>query len=273
MKVAILLATYNGEKYLKKQLDSLYNQTYLKWELYVHDDGSTDNTLEILKQYMIIHKNIRLFTSPVGCGAKNSFMFLINNVFADYYFLCDQDDVWHKDKIQKSLACMFDLENKHKETPIIVHSDLCVVDENLNMISGSFWRYMMIYPEKLVTFDQLGANSLVTGCTMLFNNATKNVIKHPAVNATMHDVWIALCVSKNNGIIYNISTPLIDYRQHKNNTLGAKNMKKQSRMNYKIRHLKTIYNQNKEVYKMLCDLEYGSIIKYIYYKLKYRYSK
>lgn len=271
-EIAILLATYNGEKYLREQLDSLYNQTYKNWTLYIHDDGSTDNTLTIIYEYQKMYNNLRVLLFPGGCGAKESFLKMLQMVDADYYLFCDQDDVWLPIKIEQSLSAIKAIEkDKGEETPILVHSDLQVVDADLRTINDSFWDMMLIRPEKLQTFSQLGAYHLVTGCTMLFNKAAKKCAKYPAKYASMHDVWVTLCVSKNKGVIFGIKTPLIMYRQHGFNTLGAKDMRKDSKLTHKLLNLREVICQNYRTYRMLMDLNYGSVFKYLYYKNSYKF--
>lgn len=270
--IAILLSTYNGEKFLGEQLDSLFNQTFLQWDLYIHDDGSNDSTKSIIAEYATKYNNIKMLNFCGGCGAKNSFLRMLQEVDADYYFFCDQDDVWDSMKVQESISQMEQLEILHsKNKPIIVHSDLTVVDRNLKTINESFWEVMMIRPESLKTFNQIGANCLVTGCTMCFNRAAKNVTLSFAEKAVMHDVWITLCVAKNNGIIFAIDKSLIKYRQHGSNTIGAKDKRKEAKLYYKIMHLGNIIKENRAAYRMLRELEYGSIFKFMYYKIKYRF--
>ena len=130
---AILLATYNGEKFLREQLDSLLQQTYSDWTLYIHDDGSTDSTKEIIKEYEQKYENITMLRYPSQKGAKNNFMSLLERVEANYYLFCDQDDVWRKDKVEKEMARMMVLEKDFPGKPVLVFSDLYVVDINLNI--------------------------------------------------------------------------------------------------------------------------------------------
>lgn len=270
-KVAILLATYNGEYYLREQLSSLFEQTFKKWTLFVHDDGSKDKSLEIVSEFASKYNNVELLNFQTGCGAKESFLTMLKIVEADYYFFCDQDDVWDPEKIETSLTQLKQLEDQHKKTmPIVVHSDMTVVDRNLNVIKKSFWEVMMIKPEYLNNFNRIGANCLVTGCTMCFNRAAKKATLFPAKNAVMHDIWITLCVAKSEGVIYAINKPLMKYRQHDSNTIGAKDKRKEAKFSYKLLHLRKIANENYSTYKMLRDLGYGSFAKYLYYKSKYR---
>jgi glycosyltransferase involved in cell wall biosynthesis len=96
--IAILMATYNGEKYLGEQIDSLLAQTNMDWQLYIHDDGSTDNTQAILQEYAQKHSNIHILEYESQRGAMKNFLSLLQRVEADYYMFCDQDDVWLKQK-------------------------------------------------------------------------------------------------------------------------------------------------------------------------------
>ena len=112
MSLAILLATYNGEKFLPEQMDSLFSQTYADFVIYAHDDGSTDQTVGILRQYekKYPEKLVILEYEPQG-GAKNNFYSLMQRIDADYYMFCDQDDVWHPEKIEKTLKKILELED------------------------------------------------------------------------------------------------------------------------------------------------------------------
>ena len=270
-KVAILLATYNGEAYLREQMESLFNQSFKDWVLYVHDDGSNDDTINIINEYKNKYDNIEILKFAGGCGAKESFLKMLFSVEADYFFFCDQDDVWEPYKVEKSLSEMEKIEmNNSVDAPVVIHSDLQVVDKDLNVISPSFWDMMLIRPEKLKTFNQLGTNCLVTGCTMLINRAAKECTIYPADNAVMHDVWVVLCVAKNKGIVYGINQTLIKYRQHGNNTLGARDMRRESRLYNKILNIKDVIQKNASTYRMLKDLNYGSVFKYLYYKILYK---
>lgn len=269
--IAILLATYNGAKFLSEQIDSILKQTCKDWTLYIHDDNSNDNTLNIIKNYVSKYRNIRLLQYSSKNGAKENFFSLLDNVEADYYFFCDQDDVWCKDKIQQSLERMEKLEAENADIPILIHSDLYITDSKLNIINNSFLKYSGIEPELLNTFNKSAASNIVTGCTMLINKKAKECIKLPTKKVTMHDTWITLCVLKAKGKVSLINKPLVFYRQHGNNTVGVNNLNKS--LLHKIQHITNAYNLNHKNYIMLKDLGYGSIIKYITYKLRYKIVK
>ena len=112
MSLAILMSTFNGEKYLKEQIDSLLNQEYEAFDIYIRDDGSTDQTVSILENYEHIYPNIYLLKDTQGnIGVFKSFMYLLSQVHADYYMFCDQDDVWLSNKISMSMKRMNELED------------------------------------------------------------------------------------------------------------------------------------------------------------------
>ena len=271
--IAILMATYNGAKYLEEQIDSILSQSSKQWHLYIHDDGSSDGTVELLNDYAGKYpEQVTVMDYPSQGGALQNFMSPLEKVEANYYMFSDQDDVWHQDKIKKEIERMYNEENvRTNKVPIIVYSDLFVVDAKLNKISDSFLTYSGIHPEFLTTFNELGASNLTTGCTMLFNHAVKEFVRHPFTAATMHDAWITLCTVKANGVLAYLSEPLIYYRQHGGNTLGAVNIKKLT-LSYKFQHLKNVLKLNQKTYHMMQALGYGSWLKYIYYKIKYKYN-
>lgn len=218
-KIDILLATYNGQQYLREQLDSILSQSYSNFRLLISDDLSTDNTREILAEYVEKDKRIIVFNQERNLGVVKNFEFLLKKVESRYYMFSDQDDIWKENKIEKSLKT---LEETNSE---LVYTDLEVVDENLNVTYESYWKLKGIYNKikKYNNFESLYLNNFVTGCTML---SKKELIKEvlPLPNTSkfvLHDYWIPLILSQKYKITY-IEEPLIKYRQHKNNKVGSK---------------------------------------------------
>lgn len=218
-KIDILLATYNGEKFLEAQLDSILNQTYSNFRLLISDDCSSDNTRKILEQYKEKDNRIVVFFQKENLGVIKNFEFLLKNVENEYYMFSDQDDIWKKEKIEKSLKKL------QESNADLVYSDLEVVDENLKVTYTSYWKLKGIYSKikKYNNFESLYLNNFITGCTII---SKKELIEKvlPLPNTSkyvLHDYWIPLIISQQGKIDY-IEEPLIKYRQHKNNKIGSK---------------------------------------------------
>ncbi len=220
-KISILLSTYNGEKYLKEQLDSLFkfNQTYKNFEIIVRDDDSSDKTLEILNTY-----SVNIMKTKENLGVKRSFEELLNyavqNSNSDYFMFCDQDDVWHDKKLEKTLAKMEEIEKEFGNIPLLVHTDLEVVDEKLNTMNSSFMNFQKISPAKN-KFHNLLIQNTITGCTVMINRKLAQMCLPIPDGAIMHDWWIGLVASQFGKIGY-LNEVTIKYRQHRSNTIGAK---------------------------------------------------
>ena len=221
MKVAILLATYNSSKFIVEQLDSLYKQTFLDWNIFVHDDGSTDNTIEILNQYKTKYGNIQIIAPEIThLGPMKNFMFLLDNTEADYYFFCDHDDIWLPNKIETSLNLIKEEELKNTNNPILFHSDCTLVEGNLNLISSSMWKYAKIYPEIMHDKKYVMTSCFITGCTLCINKHVKKIIPPIPENAIMHDWWIGINAVFNGAKIISFHKSTILYRLHGKNDSG-----------------------------------------------------
>jgi glycosyltransferase involved in cell wall biosynthesis len=219
-KVEILLATFNGEAYLAEQLDSIINQTYRNWTILVHDDGSTDNTMSIIKLYRDKYKtNIKILEDGITYGsAKENFFHLLRASSAPYIAFCDQDDIWFPDKIKNAVSMMIEIGD---DKPALVHTDLIVVDSNKNTISNSMLDFQAIPRGNRSLLGILAVNN-VTGCTMMINERAKALINNPGECAIMHDWWIAASVLFHKGEVRFLEQPSVMYRQHENNSFGAK---------------------------------------------------
>ena len=217
-KIDILLATYNGQEFLREQIDSILNQSYQDFNLIISDDSSEDETYKILKEYEKKDSRIRLFRQEKNLGLIQNFEFLLKQVTSDYFMFSDQDDIWKENKIEKSI-------NKLKqEKAALVYTDLEIVDKNLEIIYPSYWKYKNIYKKikKYNNFEALYLNNFVTGCTILAkSNYIKDIVPLPKTSKFMlHDYWTALVIASKDKIAY-LDEPTIKYRQHKNNRVGS----------------------------------------------------
>lgn len=224
LTVAICMATYNGEKYLPEQIDSILRQSYQNFMLFIRDDCSTDKTLEILKSYQKKYsdKIIVISDNSICKSAKKNFASILEwvNVHYDfhYFMFSDQDDIWLENKIEKTLSEMLKQEKKEIK-PYLIHTDLRVVDQNLNTLGNSFFSYRALNYEKKDTRHLLVQNN-ITGCTMLWNKAFNDLIDIKDENVAMHDWWMAVVASMKGEIIC-VPEATILYRQHEDNVVGA----------------------------------------------------
>jgi len=225
-EVCILLAAYDGRKYIREMIESILSQDCDNWILILSDDG--DKTADILEEYAqaypecIIH-----YQSGMRFGsAKAHFLHLLEHFHdADYIMFADQDDVWKHDKVSATLQKMHDIEIDRK-VPSLVHTDLHVVSAEGASIDSSFAHYEMIDCNN-VSFNQMILQNVVTGCTMLFNKSLAELVCRVPVmckDIVIHDWWIALIASAFGRIEF-LNCPTIDYRQHGNNSVGAVNIR------------------------------------------------
>ncbi|MGX6978295.1 glycosyltransferase family 2 protein [Vagococcus elongatus] len=214
IRVAVLMSTYNGERYLQTQIDSILKQKgYFTLDLIVRDDGSTDGTLKILENYQ--NKGKLKYFEGKNLGPAQSFLDLLSKVQNyDYYAFSDQDDFWLEDKILRATNCLHRIEeNKMK----MYHSATTLTDKDLNIIEDMYMK-----KEKWDYVDFLIRNN-VTGCTLVISRELASLINdYRPKKIMMHDHWIALlCTVMNGELIYDKESRIL-YRQHENNVLGHK---------------------------------------------------
>ncbi len=222
--ISILMATYNGEAFVSAQIDSLLRQTEQGFVLYIQDDCSTDGTFSILQQYETRYPaQIHVSRNECNSGsAKHNFLSLMKAHDDEYLMFCDQDDVWQPDKIERTLRAMRQAEQTYgKETPLLVHTDLCVVDEDLKVMHPSF-RVMSQLDYRRTALRQLLVINTVTGCTAMINRALKNLVAPVSAQCAMHDWWLALTASAFGHIVALENEQTMLYRQHGANEVGAK---------------------------------------------------
>lgn len=221
--VAVIMATYNGEKYLREQIESILNSSYQDFEIFIYDDGSTDNTLKLISEYEKLYPSkIHIHQNEKNLGVCINFLRAVSMTTMDYIMLCDQDDVWKPDKIAKTLKRMKNMESRFgKNLPLAVFTDADIVDENLNIINKSFFGYNHLDPSKTDLAHILMENKLI-GCTVMINSSVRKLLhNYPLpINAKFHDWWIALITSSMGKIGY-INERTLYYRQHSSNIVGG----------------------------------------------------
>jgi len=232
--LTILLATYNGEKYLSAQLDSLLAQTFTDFTIWVQDDASTDSTWDILVGYHTRHpEKFHITKCSMNSGsAKNNFFELMTTVRSSYLMLCDQDDVWLPNKVEITMAKMKSMEKLYPNTPLLVHTDLQVVDRDLKLINSSF-KNQTKRDYMRMEFNQVLNLNNVSGCTAMYNLALAELLYEVPKHCIMHDWWLQL-VGVAFGKVGHINEGTILYRQHGKNACGAKDVTK---LRYKLNRL------------------------------------
>lgn len=231
-KIVILMATFQGEKYLEEQLRSITEQDYPDWELIVRDDGSSDRTLLLLSAYANRYPNrITIRRGEENIGGTRNFLMLLRDAAVraenhpaaggrTYFMFSDQDDHWHPDKLRLTLSRMKQLEARYgADVPALVFTDARVVDEGMKELAPSFYGLQHFILKKR-TLPHLLMENMVIGCTSMMNAALAGLVERLPEHARYHDWWMALLAAALGHTSY-LPVATTDYRQHGNNVVGA----------------------------------------------------
>lgn len=247
--VDILLATFNGELFIEEQIQSILNQTFNDWILIVRDDGSSDRTREIISRYSLKYpdKIINIQDGLPSGSAKNNFLSLLKHSKNKYIMFCDQDDIWLPNKIEQSLKAIQKEEKHNLNVPILIHSDLTVVNENGAIICASLYEMQNINMSYFNRVERLLVQNAITGCTMMINRALAEKLGTIPNDAIMHDWWIALHAIVFGKIVY-LKDSQILYRQHVSNTVGAKDTRSIAYITRQLRNIKGMKDNINQTY-------------------------
>ncbi|GFH42421.1 alpha-L-Rha alpha-1,3-L-rhamnosyltransferase [Lactococcus hodotermopsidis] len=292
MKVNIILSTYNGERFLAEQIESIQNQTFQAWQLLIRDDGSTDDTLKIIKAFARDDARIHFIneTERINLGVIKSFFTLIKSETADVYFFSDQDDVWLPDK----LATMLEETQKHDQTkPLMVYMDLSVVDQNLNILTPSMIRTQSHHANTTL-LPELTENTVTGGVSMINHALAEKWLSTDDI--IMHDWYLALLATATGELVY-IDRVGELYRQHENNVLGARTVGKRFELLHQgpkkifMRYWQLIHDSQAQALKIVnqavddvsiekielirkfVDIDQQNIFERVRRLLKYKYTK
>jgi glycosyltransferase involved in cell wall biosynthesis len=258
--VQVLMSTYNGEKYLNVQLDSILAQDCdklcgIQVHLLVRDDGSTDRTQEILQEYAARYPAQITWYQGENVGVIDSFFDLVahSDEEALYYALADQDDYWEPEKLRA--GCEYLNQRQQNDKPYLYCCRPRLVDENLQELSSRIKR-----PPMRPSFQNALVENVVTGCTIVMNSSLRDMVKaNPPQYTVMHDWWFYL-VASSFGEIYYDETPHIRYRQHGGNTVGT-NVSRYKELKDRVARFKgnrhNISNQLKEFLRIYGDTQTG----------------
>lgn len=222
-EVEILLPTFNGERFLPELLDSLKRQTFRDFRILARDDQSSDGTRALLGEaradaeifLIIVEDDERRLGAAAGFGR------LMGLSTAPHVFFCDQDDWWKPDRIERCVLALRSAEARHgKDAPLLLHTDLEVVDADLSSLSNSFWKYQNLKPELAGRLERNLVQNGVTGCAAVANRALLDRALPLPEETVMHDWWLALVASAF-GRVLHLPEATVLYRQHGENQVGA----------------------------------------------------
>lgn len=230
-KVIILMATYQGERYLEEQLKSIMAQDYPNFELIVRDDASSDGTFFLLSLYKKRYPDkLTVLRNKKNLGGTKNFLMLLRDAVKQnnwgqnpvYFMFSDQDDYWYPDKISRTLIRMKRLEARYgRELPGLVFTDARVVDGGGKVLAPSFFALQRFNMKKRV-FPHLLMENMVIGCTSMLNMPLAEMLTKVPRQARYHDWWMALLAASAGHTSY-LPEPMMDYRQHTDNVVGAQN--------------------------------------------------
>ena len=221
-KISVALCTYNGERFLRDQLDSIFQQTVPVNEIIICDDVSTDGTVDIINEYSVKHTGIiQLYQNTETLKSVKNFEKAVSLTTGDYIFLCDQDDIWMPDKVELFMKHF----NENPEVEGIFTNGILVNDEGKEFCNITLWDLAMFnvkIVEKIKSFWKIYQvhQNMVTGATFCFKkNIKAYIFPFPISRFFHHDEWIALHICQRNALSY-IEKPLIKYRIHANQQTG-----------------------------------------------------
>ncbi|ECK7753622.1 TPA: glycosyltransferase family 2 protein [Campylobacter jejuni] len=247
--IAVILATYNGEKYLKQQIESILDQTYKNIKIYIGDDCSKDGTIDIIRAYKNLYPDkITYYQNETNIGFVKNFEKLLQNTKEDYIAFSDQDDVWLPSKLEEQINKIKEIEKK-SNLPIMCHSDLIMIDENQKILCNSFFSFKKykLKPEKDLGYI-LGPCG-VMGNTMMINRALKGIILPFPERIDFHDYYIAV-ICELFGKRVTFYEPFVLYRIHQDNTSNSKlsiKKKKNTALPYLERKLDWLNNIRQDI--------------------------
>ena len=261
--IDILMTTYNGSQFIAEQIDSILAQDHSDFRLIIRDDSSSDNTVELIRRYKTDSRVCLLEDDLGNLGASSSFMQLIKESNAPFFMLSDQDDIWLKDKISRSLEKICSMAQRFgAHMPMLVFTDLTVTDANARPTYESFWKHQKLDPALSKNWKKLLAQNVVTGSTIIANDSVKPLILPYPLKEMLYDHWIAVNVAKHGRVGY-LPIQTVLYRQHGTNVEGAR----KAGLRYGLRKAPGLLGSIRLYRKLAGFFGDVSVSKLIFYKI------
>lgn len=267
--ISLVMTTYNGEKYIIEQLDSILSQSVQPDEVLIFDDGSVDQTVILVNDYINRYKlsNWKIHVNKENLGFNKNFRHALNESNGDIVFLCDQDDIWMKDKIEKMM------QHLNRDNILSLASDFVLIDENGKNINSNDIRdkYGMLdfnineFSLTEVSYEDLIMKNYAQGCTMAVKKELIQLLKQDEINNLEHDWSLSLIAAIHSGC-YFYKEPLIKYRVHADNTIGLDTIQLADRKRMKCRADVV----SLELQRILFSLQYVNQSDKIYQDLKFK---
>jgi glycosyltransferase involved in cell wall biosynthesis len=250
--VSIVMATYNGERFLRKQVESILKQTYSNFELIVVDDGSNDKTLSILQEFATHDERIKIFPSNENIGFVANFERGLKLTKGFFIAFSDQDDIFRHEKIEVMANVL-----RNSDADLVI-SDLKLIDEEGETISNSMWKLQNRNTCDSYSFKRIVHSNFATGCSMMFTRSLMKIATPFPANCLVHDWWMALVALRSNaGGVFIIYDTLTSYRQHSLNTIGAQSSSKISIS----KNIKILFNGNESNRSIVRSIDNKNHIK------------
>lgn len=238
-RISVALATYNGARFLRQQLDSIYAQTRNDFEVFARDDGSSDSTVAILEEYRERY-GLHYCVNAKNLGFLRNFEQILADCRGEFVVLADQDDIWMPDKLERLVSGIGDAD--------LIYSDAALIDEKGSRLADSLMQVSGVQPIAGFSFIHLVCNTSITGCTIMFRRSLLDVALPIPECEQYHDWWLAIVAACHGGITY-LPMALVHYRQHTDNDTGAS--VKKSLISRVLAHLSGATEAQKRHYYLL----------------------
>lgn len=269
--IEVLLPVYNGEKYIRDQINSILAQSYQDWILKIRNDGSSDNSQTIIEEFCRKYpdKIIQVQSINKNLGLLQSLNILYENPpHGKYIMFSDQDDYWLPDKVKLSYDEMGKLELLNPDKPILICTDAKCVDKDLNILNDSFFEAQRFPNGTLDDVNKMVALNVIQGCTIIMNRAATSQSFPIPTYLNVHDMYLGL-KTKTVGVVEYLHLPTLLYRQHSSNELGKIDISIRYYLRQALKSLDTI----KMLYELKCTCKQINILKIIFYKFYYAYKR